>query len=151
MIYLCTCLPLWMFGRMKVWILSKLSRRLSHIYPMKFAFVSHSGARLRILMSFSTAVLGFLSCKMYFYCSPLSVQKISFTWPFLLRKFFDNFGDTEECPFCTVKLTAFWYPPVYQAVPSASLHCKNYIKQCLGMTTLCLASIKIACGLHADV
>ena len=151
MIYLYTCLPLWMFGRVKVWILTKLSGRLLHIYQMKFAFVSHCGPRLKILMTFSTADLGFLSYKMYFCCSPLRVQKINFTWPLLLREFFDNFGDTEECPFCTVESTACCYPPVYLAAPSASLHCRNYIKQCLGMTSLCLASIKIACGLYSDV
>lgn len=149
MIYLCTCLPLWMFGRMKMWILTKLSRRLLHIYQMKFAFVSHSGPKLRILMSFSTAVLGFLSYKMYSVAlhwayKKLALLDLSYPGNFLITLvilrsvLLHCWIDSLLLPFCVCGSTF-------------NIFALQKFYQCLEMTSLCLASINIACGLYSDI
>ena len=148
---------MWLFPALNIWenevqILTKLSRKkkknnLLQVYQMEL--VTHSGPRLRMLMVFSTAVSGFLNCKMHFCCSLLSLQKTRLLDLPPSENSLITLVMVKSVLSALWKLAACCYYPVYLAAPSASLYCKKV--QCVEMAIVCLASLKISCELYSDV
>lgn len=95
---------------MKMWILTELNQKILLHLCHEICLCVLLWSKVESLDELFHCGLGLVSYTMHFCCSPLSIQKISFTWPSLLRELFNNFGDAEECPLCMVASPAGCQP-----------------------------------------
>lgn len=130
-------------GEMKVWILTKLSRKdccmfirwsLPFYLPLVQGWECWWAFPLQCQAFKLENVILLLSTKL---------TENYFTWP-SRGKFSDNFDALKECSFCTVEILCIWQHLQHLSVT------KKYI-WCIEMAIVCLASIKISCELYSNV